>query len=107
MFNVSTSTKSYPPSAFATPKRIAAFSITASFPSIEVPTLFNCSELLQPLNVRIETTNNIKYIIVDDWSSYDKTLVHPSSYVNVKVYGKATSTGVLEGGQAYWYAYET
>ena len=59
------------------------------------------------IGVRIETTNNIKYILVDDWSSYDKTLVHPSSYVNVKVYGKATSTGDLDGGQAFWYAYET
>jgi len=25
----------------------------------------------------------------------------------VKVYGKAASTGVSEGGQAFWYAYET
>ena len=59
------------------------------------------------IGVRIETTNNIKYILVDDWSSYDKTHLHPSSYVNVKVYGKATSTGDLDGGQAFWYAYET
>ena len=59
------------------------------------------------IGVRIETTNNIKYVLVDDWSSYDKTHLKPSSYVNVKVYGKAASTGNLDGGQAFWYAYET
>ena len=59
------------------------------------------------IGVRIETTNNIKYIIKGDWNPNGVKFANEFSYVNVKVYGKATSTGVLEGGQAFWYAYET
>ena len=59
------------------------------------------------IGVRIETTNNIKYIVKSSRPPDYPTLVDSFSYVNVKVYGKATSTGGLDGGQAFWYAYET
>ena len=59
------------------------------------------------VGVRIETTNNIKYVIKGDWNPTGVKFASFFSYVNVKVYGKAASAGVLEGGQAFWYAYET
>ena len=59
------------------------------------------------IGVRIETTNNIKYIVKSTGSPLFHANENYFSYVNVKVYGKATSTGDLEGGQAFWYAYET
>ena len=59
------------------------------------------------IGVRIETTNNIKYIAQISGPVIKPAFVDSFSYVNVKVYGKATSTGVSEGGQAFWYAYET
>ena len=51
--------------------------------------------------------NNIKYIAQISGPVIRPAFVDSFSYVNVKVYGKATSTGVSEGGQAFWYAYET
>ena len=59
------------------------------------------------IGVRIETTNNIKYIVKSTGNLNFHANENHISYVNVKVYGKATSTGVLDGGQAFWYAYET
>jgi hypothetical protein len=59
------------------------------------------------IGVRIETTNNIKYLAQINGPAIRPTFVDSFSYVNVKVYGKAISTGVSEGGQAFWYAYET